>query len=154
MAIAEWSFIDHRASQDAATRKLVRATVARNYRRKERLRNMQNYVQRRTRSERSTSYSQSSDKGGNDNDTARTSIDIHERCCGHAEAFSFSNNEEGEEADEEIILDAPLHKDHDPSPWKPVSVRVLASGYVNPLATGSPIRAYEDEHCQLVQHCK
>ena len=156
MDLAEWRFIDHTTSQDAATRKTVRATVARNYRRKERLQSVQSYVHSHIKSSDTALQGQSSvqkkgeigspkDKGGYEECT-----DNLDQSSGYAQTFplwyfDIENANRGIQSVE--VYNEQRHRAHT-STGKNVTM------YVNPFATSSAAGAYENEHGRLLQHCK
>lgn len=156
MDLAEWRFIDHTTSQDAATRKTVRATVARNYRRKERLRSVQSYVHSHIKSSDTALRGQSSvqkkgecgtskDRGANEEYT-----DNLNQSSGYAQTLP-SRCLDIEKANRDIqsveIYDEQRHRAH-------ASTRNNVTMYVNPFVTSSGAGAYENEHGRLIHHCK
>ena len=150
MAVANWHFIDHRTSHDAATRKLVRATVARNHRRNERMRTVHTYSQRHAAKDAPT-------KPQNDNENEEGGlIGCVDESVGPTEEFghSCSHREVVPSLDsdkDEIVQDVhALMRYSAKSPWGNPSI----SGYFDPSAAGSPALAYQSEHGRLLYHCE
>ena len=156
MDLAEWRFIDHTTSQDAATRKTVRATVARNYRRKERLRSVQSYVHSNIKSSDSALRVQSSvqkkgdsgiskDKGGYEECT-----DNLNQSSGYAQTLPLRNLDI-ENANRGIrsveVYDQQRH-------WAHASTHNNVTMYVNPFATSYTAGAYENGQGRLLHRCK
>ena len=152
MALAEWRFIDHTTSQDAATRKTVRATVARNYRRKERSRNMQSYVHSHIKSNGHALRAQSSvqKQGESENPKDREN---HEECTnnlnqssGYAQTYLDQENANRDLQSLEIY--------NEQRHWAHASTCKNVTMYANPFATSYPAGQHEKEHGRLLHHCK
>ena len=156
MDLAEWRFIDHATSQDPATRKTVRATVARNYRRKERLRSMQSYVHSHIKSNETVLRRQSGVQKKGKSGTPEDKVD-DEKCTdnlnqssGHVQTFTSWYLNQGDANGGNQSVEVSNEQRH----WARASTCKNVTMYVNPFATSSPAGAYEDEHWRLLHHCK
>ena len=156
MALAEWRFIDHTTSQDAATRKTVRATVARNYRRKERLRGVQSYVHSHIKSSNTALRGQSSVQKEDESVNLKDRGDYEEctdnlkQSSGNVQIFPswYLDQENANRGIRSVeVYNEQRHLAH-------TSTRKNVTIYVNPFATNSPAGAYENEHGRLLHHCK
>lgn len=156
MALAEWRFIDHTTSQDAATRKLVRATVARDYRRKERLRSVQSYVHSHPEASDTALRGQSSVQKKGESGTPNDKGDYEEctdnlnQASGHAQTIPpccINREDENRGIQSVEVYNKQRH-------WAHASTRKNGTMYVNPFATSSSTGAYENEHGRLLHHCK
>ena len=151
-----WRFIDHSTSQDAATRTLIRATVARNQRMKERMRATRQYLEDDMSNKNQLASKHPSNDGYHEERMMVSCTNCEPQASTIRSAFSheptaviptFDKDETASREQSIARHSAQTLQAHSPA-------CALVSTCLDPFATDSPVMSYDADHWKLLQYCK